>query len=464
MGKVRAAIDATDLRKSVLAVAPVLFALIGCVHAPPAQDRTGISRRVEQRMGYPVGPHAQPTQIVWPAKIETGRKLSEDEAVLLALWNNPLFLETLVELQLTRADLIQAELLPNPEAVYFFSAPDKPFKYAVEFPIEALWLRPIRVRNAKWENARATERLTQAALDLIRDTRQAFADVWLAKERIKIAQEAVRIRGAISDLAAARLKAGDASVQEASTAKIDAMQAAQDAARIRYELPLAEERLRNLMGLSGLPQSIALEDASPPIQTALLAVDELTHEAMRSRPDYVAAEHAVTAAAERLRLSRRGWFRFLGVLDATSGHKTGHEFGPGARLTLPIFNWNQGAIARAEAELEQLERRRLTVQNQIALDVRQAHLRYRQASAELEIIRQKLKPEVEANIKRAEKTYKDGGAPYVIVLETTRQLIDTNNREAQLLADLRRAWAELERSVGRRLSAIGPSPGKEPSP
>jgi cobalt-zinc-cadmium efflux system outer membrane protein len=465
MELMRAVIDSTGWRRSTWIFCPVLIALAGCVHTPVVQDRNSISQRVEERMGYPVGPHAIPDKIVLPAGIESGRKLSEDEVVLLALWNNPLFLETLVELQLTRADLIQAKLLPNPEALYYFAAPEKAYRYLVDFPIESLWLRPIRIRNAQWENTRAAERLTQAALDLIRDTRQAYADLLLARERIKIAQEAVRIRGAMGDLAAARLKAGDASVQEAATAKIDATQAIQDAARIGYELPLAEERLRNLMGLSGLKQPIAVEDASAfQVQKVDLAVEELTDEAMRSRPDFLAADRAVIAAAERVRLAKRIWFRFLGIADATGGHKTGHEFGPAARMTLPIFNWNQGGVARATAELEQLERRRVTVQNQIAFDVRQAHVRYSQASAELEIIRQRLKPEVEANIKRAEKTYKDGGAPYVLVLETTRQLIDTNNREAQLIADLRRAWADLERSVGRRLNAIGQSPRKDSSP
>ena len=50
-----------------------------------------------------------------------------------------------------------------------------------------------------------------------------------------------------------------------------------------------------------------------------------------------------------------------------------------------------------------------------------------------------------------------GNVPFLLVLETNRQLLDTFGREAQLHADLRRAWAELERAVGRRLV-----PPKEP--
>ncbi|WP_040889946.1 TolC family protein, partial [Zavarzinella formosa] len=141
----------------------------------------------------------------------------------------------------------------------------------------------------------------------------------------------------------------------------------------------------------------------------------------------------------------------LGIADATSGKKTGHEFGPALRVTVPIFNQNQGGIARAEAELEQLTRRELVLRNQIITEVRLAAVRYEQARSEYEILLGKVKSEAEAGIQRSQKAYEDGNAGYLIVLETTRQLIDTNNREAQLKADLQRAWAELERSVGRRL-------------
>src|SRR4051812_46122961 len=107
----------------------------------------------------------------------------------------------------------------------------KPYKYLFDFPIEALWLRPIRVRSAAREADRAAERLTQAGLDLMRDVRQAHADVVLARERVRIAGEAVKLRGRVAELAGERLKAGDISPQEAATGRIDAALAEQDATR-----------------------------------------------------------------------------------------------------------------------------------------------------------------------------------------------------------------------------------------
>jgi outer membrane protein, heavy metal efflux system len=345
--------------------------------------------------------------------------------------------------------LIQAGLLPNPELVYLFPASDKPYRYAIDFPLEALWLRPIRVAAAERESERVCAQVTQLGLNLIRDVRQAYADLLLARGSLAVAEEAVRIRGEIARLADARLQAGDVGVQEAAVTRIDADIASQDVARIRFNITLAEERLRNLLGL-GLDRTPLVPIDLPPPR-AEFDVHLLVADAVTSRPDLLATEQAVAAADERLRLVRRDWFRLLGILDATSGTATGHEFSPAFRVTLPVFHWNGGNIARAEAVLEQALRQRQTVHDLIIMEVHQSHARYVQAMAELAIVENKVRPEVDAAIRRAENAYREGNTSYLFVLESTRQLLDNRLRQAQLQAELRRAWADLERSVGRRL-------------
>lgn len=431
--------------------AMLLGVLPGCAH-PHGCNRETVSAKIAERTAFGLGPRACGGAIVLPNGASLDNGLTEEEAVIIALWNNAAFQEALADLGIARGDLVQAGLLPNPEVIYFFNVPDKPFKYAFELPIEAFWLRPIRIRAAERELARVCERLTQLGLDLIRDVRQGYADVLLAKGRLHVAEEAVRIRGEIQKLADARLKAGDISAQEAATARIDALQAQQDAVRIRYDVSLAEERLRNLLGIGAERMPLEL-DKSPVAVRGDLDTEELTADAVATRPDARAAAQSAAAAAERLGLSKLGWVRFLGIGDATSGTGTGHEFSPAFRVTLPILNWNQGNIARAEAELERAQRQQQTVRNQIILDVHQAHFRYTQARSELAILEAKVRPAVETAIQRAERAYREGHTPYVVVLETTRQLLDALLRQEQLHAELRRAWAELERSVGHHLDA-----------
>ena len=209
--------------------------------------------------------------------------------MLIALWNNAAFQEQLVDWKIAHGDLVQAGLLPNPELYFVFSAVNKPFKYAVEFPIEALWLRPIRIAAAERESYRVCERLTQAGLDLIRDTRQAYADLQLARGRLRVAEQAEELRQRITIFASKRLDAGDATPQEVATAKIDSLTAKQDVTRIRQDVALAEERLRNLLGLSDDRTTLNPTDPVPPIRGEF-DVDVLSAEAVSSRPDLLAVE------------------------------------------------------------------------------------------------------------------------------------------------------------------------------
>jgi len=429
----------------------LILCSFGCQTAPPAPDRTNVSHQLASRFGPTLPCNTSTGQVVLPpgASIEDG--LTEDEAIAIALWNNAAFQELLADLGIARGDLIQAGLLPNPEFVYLFGVTDKPFKYLLEFPIDAIWLRPIRVKSTAREADRTADRLSQAGLDLIRDVRQAYADVLLAKERVRIAGEGVKLRGRVAELAEKRLTAGDISPQEAATAKIDSLQADQDAARISFDAPVAEERLRNLLGIGTYRGPLPL-DASPTPPCVTFDADALTQQAMASRPDALAATEAVAAAQARLKFAKLGWVRLLGIADATSG-KESHVLGPALRFTVPLFNRNQGGIARAEAELERAERNRQTVAYQIILDVQRSYLQFRQACTELEVLRTKVRPEVEGAVRRAQGAYQEGNVTIFIVLETTRQLLDNYLREAVLNADLRRFWAELERSVGTRLAS-----------
>lgn len=431
------------------------LAIVGCHSTPRAPDRTAVSAHLSEQFCPQFSPQVVPGQLTLPPGASLDDGVTEDEAIAISLWNNALFQESLVDLGLARSDLVTAGLLPNPEFLFAFPMTDKPYKYLFEFPIEAIWLRPIRVKSASWETDRVASRLAQAGLDLIRDVRQAYADVLLAKERVRVAGEAVKLRGRVAELAEKRLKAGDISPQEAATARIDALQAEQDAMRIGFDVPVAEERLRNLMGL-GSNRAVLVLDPTPPPTCQTFDADGLMKDALETRPDAIAASQAVAAAQARVRFAKLGWVRLLGIGDATSG-KESHVFGPALRFTVPLFNRNQGGIARAEAELERAERNRQTVANQIILDVQRAYLQYRQSCSELEILRAKVRPEVEAAIRRAQAAYLEGNVPIFIVLETTRQLLDNYLREAVLIADLRRFWAELERSVGKRLGALVPS-------
>ena len=438
-------------RKINLLIVGILFSFVGCQTAPPSPDTTTVSASLTHRMGHSVAATSPTEPFILPPGVIFEDGITEEEAIASALWNNAAFQELLLDLGIARGDLITAGLLPNPEFLYYFAASDKPYRYLIDFPIDALYLRPIRVESATHDAKAAGERLSQAGLDLIRDVRQAYANLVLAKEQLRIAEQAVELQGKIAELAEIRLEAGDIAPQETATARINALQAKQNRMQLSYNVPIAEERLRNFMGISPLRGTLPLTPSEPP-DCMEFDIDALTNAALTSRPDGRSSAEAVASAEAQLRFQKIGWVRFLGILDGTTGRRTGHEFGPGLRFTVPIFNQNQGNIARAEATLERALRNQKSVAYQIILDVQQSYLQYRQACAELQVLRQEVRPEVEDSIRRAQDSYKEGDVTIFIVLTATQQLLDNYTREATLNANLRLFWVELERSVGQRLA------------
>ena len=311
-------------RERLLLIVIVSLVPTGCI-SQPNQDRLSVSRSIESRFGTGFGAAPDPDHVLIPRELDEGRPITEEQAVLLALWNNAAFHEALVELDLTRADLVQAGLLPNPEFVYFWPGPDQAVQVPHRLPDRGSLAPPDPAEGGRrGERAGVRARLTQLALDLIRDTRQAYADLRLAHDRVRVAERAVATpRATSSKLAEARLKAGDASPLEVSTARIDALQAEQDLTPVRYEVtgragaaaePHRAVRVRRPARCRTTPRSTR----APRLRSTNWSRRRWRRARTRSPPTT-----RPRAAAERLRIARLGWVRFLGILDATSGRTPG---------------------------------------------------------------------------------------------------------------------------------------------
>ena len=85
------------------------------------------------------------------------------------------------------------------------------------------------------------------------------------------------------------------------------------------------------------------------------------------------------------------------------------------------------------------------------MEIRQAHIQYLQAKRDLEIWRDQILPQASQAVTSSRKALEEDAVSLLLVLETTRQLLNAQQREREADAQMRRAIAELERSVGRRL-------------
>lgn len=428
----------------------IAFALCSAAACVPysAHDRASLSSELSLYSGAHLR-EAGGSGFELPPKVSFGDGLSEDEAVAVALWNNGQFQADLGALGLARGDLAEAGMIRNPFLTLLLPLGPKQLEFTAALPIEALWQRPKKVEAARADVERVAVSLVQTGLDLIRTVKITFADAALSNERVRLAREAAALRSRIAAISEARLRVGDASQLELASVRVDKRRAEHDVKRLEIEATLAADRLDALLGLENEAHPpLVLPDPSERLDSNLSA--EL-RDGLALRPDLRAAELAVQAARLRVSAAFAASFPQAALLaDANGAGTQGFEMGPGLQLELPLFNQNQGQRARAEADYDRIAWAFVATRQRVVLEIRNAHHRLAAARQALSLLRAEVLPDLDAATKRAEKAFEGGEASYLMVLETARQQLDAHTREVELEAEVRRAAAELDRSVGRK--------------
>lgn len=434
-----------------LIVIAITITMCGCHTIPNIADKSGVLQKVvdnDQQLSKNTVLDVEQIAI----KLHENVMLTESEAVLYALNNNATFKSLLIDLKLAKADLVNAGLLPNPELLFAFGVTNKPYRYAIDLPIELLWLRPIRLSTMKHEADATAYRLTQSGLNLIRDARISYAQAVLSQEQLKVAESAYQLRNNIYNLSLKRLEAGDINGKDILLAQNDAITAKRDWELAKYEVKIKMQNLLYVLGVGQKFQDITL---SPNLVPACNAdeIEYLESQSLAHRPDILSAQYSVNAAKEKIKLSKLNWLKITASADATSGQVNGHTLGPAIRSTLPIANQNQGAISRAEAELEKAELYLETLKQQAVLEIRTTHLQYQQSCHDWHALQNHIMPTVQQMIKLTEQAYQKGDISYLQTLEANRQIVDTQMREVQLKANLMAKFAELMRSSALKNNA-----------
>ncbi|NQV28947.1 MAG: TolC family protein [Rhodopirellula sp.] len=455
MDELKSSRNLSGNRPGSFAILAVLTLLAGCHSAELCDQRTIVSGEITSRFGAEIGTEREPGEAVIPPDVSTDDGLTAEEAISTALWNNAAYQAMLAQLGVTNAQLLNAGLISDPQFMLYFPVDPKVIETFGYQAVDALWLQPIRVRAAELDLNSVSETMVQNGLNVIRDVRRAHAELARTTETEIVSREAAELRREIAALAQKRLAAGDISELEATTSQIDALQAEVAAKRAVHDVSIAREQLRTLMGLG-----MYNDPLTPTAQSAdAISVSvsgssevELVNAALGARPDLRAAEIAIESACERLELAKNQFMNLDAVYNGKPVGNHGFLSSPGLRFTLPVFNGNRGGIAIAEAQVQQASRQYATVRDQVTLEVRTSRTQLLQAQENLKTLRDQILPVLREAEKLARRNYENGGAPYFLVLQTTGQYLDARTRELQLVADVRQAAAELDRSVGRRIT------------
>jgi outer membrane protein, heavy metal efflux system len=439
---------ARDVARPALlaAMCALVIGSVACATTGQVPDRGALDAAIRSRALSGIRVEAA-APLPPDASIDDG--VTSQEAVAIALWNSPSFQATLADLGIARAELVEAGLLRNPVFSLLFPVGPKQLEWTLQFPVEVLWQRPRRVAAARLNAQAVGQRLVWDALSLVAQARTAHADAVIADKRLQLTIENADLVQRVAGITEARLRAGDISELEARSARSDAARVQVVQRTVEADRHHARLALASTLGL------VTRADEIRPVAAAVVDPSSCGpdavpfEEALASRPDVRAAEIGIEAAAQRARWERSRVFALMAVLDANGSGKEGFEVGPGVGVELPIFSRNQGAVSRAEAEVERASRQYAAVRAQVVTDVRSASIHVLQAQQAIAAWRDEIVPSLETEQRQAERAYQAGEIPLLALLDASRRLVDGRTRLLDAESDVQRATIALERSIGR---------------
>ena len=422
-----------------------LCLMMGCT-AP--RTRAWLLNEVDARTGFTLGSGVD-GGIAPKVVLDDG--LGADEAVALALWQSPVLHAELTQLATALATFDEAHRPANPRLNNFLFPLDvRQLALVLFIPLESLWQLPSRISAATAELESTAESLVQLVLDTERTVRQSHADAVLAERRIDVLLRGAQTWREALELAQARAASGDIAEADVDQLRVELTWADDAVQRAEHESVMARARLTTWVGstLPGLASSPLTDGELAPAET----LASLQTRSLARRPDLTAAAFAVNAAAARADWERTKVFSLFLSVDgqAPVGGLTQH-FAPGFQAELPLFSQNQGGIGRADAAVSRAAQRYLATRLTVLQDVAVAHAMVERAQHSV-LAARRVSQWLEHSVQMSGHAFERGAESYTVVVDAVRRTIDASLRELELEAELRRAEADLIRSVGGRES------------
>ena len=309
--------------------------------------------------------------------------ITAETAVQISLVNNRGLQATYAELGIAEADVVQAGRLRNPG----FSFARKHRADIVEyermflFDILGLVTMPIRTDLEKRRFALTQSRVAAETLQVATDTRRAWFNAVSAQQTAKYMEQVKLAAEASAELARRMAAAGNFSRLDQSREQLFYAETTAQLARARQSALAARESLTRLMGLWGEDIAYRLPDRLPDLPQDAQAMNDLESRALKQRLDVQAAmKDAENIAASLGLVKATGFVNVLEVgyiRNSESGEprQTGYEI----ELRLPIFDWGDARVARAEYTYMQAVNRAADVAVKARSEVREAYGAYRTA-------------------------------------------------------------------------------------
>jgi cobalt-zinc-cadmium efflux system outer membrane protein len=390
--------------------------------------------------------------------------ISLDDAIQMALRHNHNILAARTTIQQSEAEEITANLRPNPVILsdWQFLPIFQPSQFSADyldniaqFDLGVSYLfergkkRQHRLRAARDVTAQTRSLVADNERSLTFSVASGFINVELAESTLALAQQDLQSFENTVDIAEARYKAGDIGEGDLLKIKLQLLQ---------FQTDVSAAKLARVQGLSDLRQLLGYESIAADYDVAGTFdyqpvkgnVDDFQALALQSRPDLRAAQQGVTAANSQHALQQA-----IGKRDITGEVNYTHlgylnDVSLFGQMQMPIFDRNQGEIARAAYAVTQAQEQERFANGQVQTDVRDAFENLRTNDQVVGLYRSGYLDEAKQSRDISEYAYRHGAASLLDFLDAERSYRATELAYRQALASYLLALEQLRQAVGTR--------------
>jgi cobalt-zinc-cadmium efflux system outer membrane protein len=394
--------------------------------------------------------------------------LTMSDAVATAMQRNRDLIAARLEVEGAELDRVQAGLYPNPQFSYtvgniVLGTANTQDKNATASGFEQS-VHTISIADVidVWAKRNAHIRAANRGIDyqkiLVEDAlrevswavRSSFTDVAREQEELQLARETRSRYDETIRLSRARYAAGDISEAELRKIELEGARYQNDVIDAEMELELARHKLAAIMGVSGLPPTVADGEE----RRVTLSLPDLLQRALRDRPDVRATLAAQARANAEISSAKRDALPDISLgLGYIHSNFTISGDNPDSlylslSLPLPIFDRNQANIGRARLHLKLAENDNAKLQLAVEHEVADAVRRSQRAQALLAVFEGGMLERADLALKVAEKSYKAGAVSLLELLEAQRTYIETRARYLRARHDLSQGLIDVTHAVG----------------
>lgn len=309
--------------------------------------------------------------------------LSADDAVQVALLNNPGLQASFDQLGISEAERVQAGRIPNPG--FSFGRLEKGSEVEYERSLHVNLARLIAMPMTSGMEAKRFEQVQRqtslAVFELASQTRKAWYRAVAAEESLGFMRQVMDSAEIGAELARRLAAVGNYSKLQQAQEQSFYAEAGLGLIRAEQARVQNREQLTRLLGLWGEQIAYRLPERLPELPAQVEQMPDVERQAMSQRLDIQAMRLDAERLASNLGLSKTT--RFINVLEVGAiSNKSNEEptqRGYEISVELPLFDWSGARVAKAEAQYRQMLNRAAETAINARSQVREAYLGYQSA-------------------------------------------------------------------------------------